>query len=736
MHVLKRQSSTRRSAGAVALAGALLLAGPALAQDHKPALLFEHHGFASFMIDEKDQAFENALAMLPARLHELRDEIPDLQDFPEPVMDLLFDLAPRPMQMAVLPMGMDPNTGAPAASIVLSFGADSQRDAIGLADRIHEMIDLSGEDVPLRFSDEDDTLRLIDTPGGPISFGPTQGADGWAFQLAFGPHLDLDDAFATLEPVPAGVRPVMRGRLDMQVLSPFISMAIGMGGGHEGQMILSQLMNAGLLGPDAIALEFGMIYTKDAMVSRFVVERAGLAQDAGYVKEPLTADAFRIIPQDASVLGLSQWDAMSLWTMFEGIADYAPDFDLEEIRGWARENLGVDPKDDFLEPLGTTWCWYSSDTTGGDTLLAGVLAVSLDDEAHFRATMEELGSLANSHIEEEIPYVRLAKTEMLGEEIYALQFRGLPIPLELCAAIQDGHFLVAMTPQAACAAVKQMHGEGSILDNPTFRRAAPVDMLDRLVAFSYMDNAELANCGYPLMQLAGSAVANAMRSPHGDRDPGVLVPLYNDFVDDVRPLVAVSYWDGDDFVQEMRSDRSVLVNKASMIGYLGRSPIAPMVVGGMLLGAGAGALDGMHIDLDDIVELPGSTRSEEMKSMSQVRNITMGMHIYAVDSGDQTPNSIQQLLDEDFLDAEILVSPFGPVWDDDGDYLLRGGLNLSRLQDPWRVVAVYDRAMYANHERVAVGYADSHVELLTINEFQQLLGIEANADYDWQLPER
>ncbi len=736
MHVLKRQSSTRRSAGAVALAGALLLAGPALAQDHKPALLFEHHGFASFMIDEKDQAFENALAMLPARLHELRDEIPDMQDFPEPVMDLLLDLVPRPLQMAVLPMGMDPNTGAPAASIVLSFGADSQRDAIGLADRIHEMIDLSGEEVPLRFSDEDDTLRLIDTPGGPISFGPTQGADGWAFRMAFGPHLDLDDAFATLEPVPAGVQPVMRGRLDMQVLSPFISMAIGMAGGHEGQMILSQLMNAGLLGPDAIALEFGMGYTKDAMVARFVVERAGLAQDAGYVKEPLTADAFRIVPKDASVLGLSQWDAMSLWTMFEGIADYAPEFDLGEIRGWARENLGFDPKDDLLEPLGTTWCWYSSDTTGGDTLLAGVLAVSLDDEAHFRATLEELGSLANSHIEEEIPYVRLAKTEMLGEEIYALQFRGLPIPLELCAAIEDGHFLLAMTPQAACAAVKQMHGEGSILDNPTFRRAAPVDMLDRFVAFSYLDNAELANCGYPLMQLAGSAVANAMRSPHGDREPGVLVPLYNDFVDDVRPMVAVSYWDGDNFVQEMRSDRSVLVNKASMVGYLGRSPLVPIMLGGAMLGASAGAMEEMHLDLDEIVDLPGSSRREEMKSMSHVKQITMGMHVYAVDSNDESPSSLEQLLDEDYLTEEFLSSPFGPVWDDGGDYLLRGGLNLSRIQEPWRTVAAYDRAMYAHCERVAVGYADGHAELLSIAEFQHLLHTEANADYDWQLPER
>lgn len=734
MTVAKKHRSTRTEVAAYVLAGALLApAGIAFSQDQKPAVLFEHHGFSSFMVDEKDQAFRRALGMLPARLWELRAELPELREIPEPALSLALDLAPRPMRFAILPVGMDPATGAPSVSVALSIRAESAEDAGSISDRLMELLELTGTDLRFESLPDDPAQRQLATPAGPLLFGPARDQVGWSFRISFGPALDLDAAFAALEPWPAGVSPVMRGRVDMQVLSPFLSMAIGLAGGHEGQMALAQLGRLGILGPDAVALEFAYAYSEDAALARYVFERAGLAEGAGYVKTPLGRDAFRIVPRDASVLAISQWDASSVWGMLESLAVYNPDIDLGAAREWSRELLGVDIKTDLLDPLGTTWCWYNSDTTGGDSPLAGVLAVSLDDETRFRGAVEKLEALANDKLAD-MPYVRFAQQELWGERIHMVQIRGLPIPLELSYAIEGGQFLMTMTPQAACAAVRQIRqGGDSILDNPVFRRSAPEEGMDRLVGYTYMDTEKLARCGYPLMQLAGAAVGNAMRSPHGEREPGVLVPMYNDFIANVNPTVMVAYWDGDDLIQEMRGDRSLLVNTAAAVGSLGRSPIVPTIIGGAIMGAGAGFLHEVGLDIGRVGQRPGfDDRQRVTQSESQVRRIVVAMIIYVTDHEVKSP-SVQELIPR-YLDQDVLRSPFGPVGDDEGDYLLRADVDLSQIQEPWSVVAVYDRAMFLHHDRVAVGFIDGHVRVLSTEEFLELLGSQQNRDYDWKLP--
>ncbi|MBX3361302.1 MAG: hypothetical protein KF705_07685 [Phycisphaeraceae bacterium] len=81
-----------------------------------------------------------------------------------------------------------------------------------------------------------------------------------------------------------------------------------------------------------------------------------------------------------------------------------------------------------------------------------------------------------------------------------------------------------------------------------------------------MDTARAAKTGYPLVSMAGSAFANLARSPKGDRDIGLTVPLYTDFMKNVKPTTQFSYWDGEDLVTESHADRSMLVNVAGAMG--------------------------------------------------------------------------------------------------------------------------------------------------------------------------
>jgi hypothetical protein len=63
------------------------------------------------------------------------------------------------------------------------------------------------------------------------------------------------------------------------------------------------------------------------------------------------------------------------------------------------------------------------------------------------------------------------------------------------------------------------------------------------------------------------------------------IPLYTDLAAGARPIVSQTYWTGNDFVFEVRADRSMLVNLG---GVLGVGDAAPLVVG-LITGAGIGA---------------------------------------------------------------------------------------------------------------------------------------------------
>jgi hypothetical protein len=130
---------------------------------------------------------------------------------------------------------------------------------------------------------------------------------------------------------------------------------------------------------------------------------------------------------------------------------------------------------------------------------------------------------------------------------------------------------MGLTPQAALAAVSQARsGERCVLDNPAFQ--AQMDRsLEGLYAVSFFDTARMLREGYGLSSLLCSGLANTVRSPRNDaRNTEMILPPYREFVAGAKAVVGYAYVDGDDYVQEQRSDRSVLVNGTSFMGFLGR----------------------------------------------------------------------------------------------------------------------------------------------------------------------
>jgi hypothetical protein len=113
-----------------------------------------------------------------------------------------------------------------------------------------------------------------------------------------------------------------------------------------------------------------------------------------------------------------------------------------------------------------------------------------------------------------------------------------------------------------------------------------------MVSVSFADTRVLLREGYPLMTFASASLSNLVRSrrPGGDREPGLVLPTYSELVRGVRPMVSVGFWDGNDYLTETSSDRSILVNLGSTAGVLSRfTPVVAALGAPAAIGATQGA---------------------------------------------------------------------------------------------------------------------------------------------------
>jgi hypothetical protein len=102
------------------------------------------------------------------------------------------------------------------------------------------------------------------------------------------------------------------------------------------------------------------------------------------------------------------------------------------------------------------------------------------------------------------------------------------------------------------------------------------------------------------------------------REPGMVMPLYADLVKDTRPILAMSYWNGDDFISESRGDRSVLATLASVLGV---GDVMPFIGGAIVGGAiGANAAEQPwqdHADPDEHEDAEDGDAMEEADSAAE-----------------------------------------------------------------------------------------------------------------------
>ncbi|MDP7029257.1 MAG: hypothetical protein QF733_03450 [Phycisphaerales bacterium] len=367
--------------------------------------------------------------------------------------------------------------------------------------------------------------------------------------------------------LPWNVDPIFGLIVDFDQLQPLLGMAAMFNPQAAGMM-----SSFGLMGPDAIRMEFAMGRGRAEMHVGGRITNYGKHFGDLLVSGGIRPDVLEVVPKDALDVQASSLDlAKSMDQMLMMADDMSPPMGegpdgtpakaSDLVREQVKMMLGVDPKTDLIDHLGDAMVLYRSNATGGGGLMSGVMGLKLSN-ADAMAT--SLGALATRINAMAAPmsqgYVQLSTwAEPDCGEVISLLFPGVPVPFELSFVVKGDWLLAALTPQALVAACRQVDGTSSIMDNPRFAAAVGSKAIGA-VQVNFTDvPAQLAD-GYGIAVGLMNAISN-YTTPRADAASGVrmLLPPYADLSSGARPCVVIAEADGDDLIYRGTADSSMNV---------------------------------------------------------------------------------------------------------------------------------------------------------------------------------
>ena len=613
------------------------LAPPTLArQDGKPAaapadgndkairtLLAIDRGACSEMFPSaKDAGLRAAISMIGPRIDEILHTpgvAPGVDQAPEWIVPMVTEVITGPGRIAVTQQGFDDKTRMPKLGVVLSHLCPDAASAKAMNDHVEQLRQMSGAGFQPKPSKRFAGMQDITLPPGILSYGVRNAKDGSRFEIIFGSVEDPDGAFAGLPTSDQVQKPVLRAVADFAAATPVMEMFGGMAAmwAPNGEDLLQKVRDMGLMGPDAMSIEFVGGFGDGGSISTLTVRRAGKHADAlGLVKATITDADLSVIPADAVAATIKKIDPSADWAHLKAIIG-----DNDHVNGMINQvsdQLGINIEQDLIAPLGNTCAMSVADSTGGNSLLAGVAFIEVKDRAKMAATIDKLSTKANDFIEHQMleKSSEHGKTEPFGVKVVStmadakafpglnvsgvrftqLKFQGLPIPMEPTFALTDRWLVVGATPQAVASAVSAAgQNKGGIKSNPAFAKYLGGG-IGKATSLSLVDSSATMRDSYQMVLMGGQALGNFVRSYKSDvsRDAGMIVPTLPALREGSRPLVATTAWSGDDLVMTSRADESMLVNVAGLLGVADIGPTVAHMLVGAAIGAGAAKQDMEH----------------------------------------------------------------------------------------------------------------------------------------------
>lgn len=354
---------------------------------------------------------------------------------------------------------------------------------------------------------------------------------------------------------------------------------------------VSHLMGKwGLLGPDAMRLEFAVGRNDDAMQLGGRISNYGKHFGQYVVEGGVRAADLKAVPKDAVAAQVSRFNISgfldSMMEMGDAMAPplgQGPDGQPIKASDMACQQfkmmLGIDPRTELIDYLGDTMTIYRSISTGGGGLMSLVMLVEASNPDALATSLGTLAARASAMASPMTQgYVQMSNwTHPDCGEIISLVFPGIPIPMELSLAVKDNWLVTALTPQALVAACQQLDARDSLKDAKGFRKYAGSKAIGAMQV-NYNDvPAQLAG-GYTLSSAVASAISNYTR-PRRKADSGIsmVMPTFGQLAKGARPCVLIARMDGVDLEYSGTSDSSMNVLGTGMASHA--VILAPLAAG-------------------------------------------------------------------------------------------------------------------------------------------------------------
>jgi prepilin-type processing-associated H-X9-DG protein len=438
--------------------------------------------------------------------------------------------------------------------------------------------------------------------------------------------------------------------------------------------------------------------------------------------EPVDDAVLASAPKSATWVAATRLDVGGLISgVRAGVAGVVPEGAKQVDEALAQINrvLGLDVQKDLIGTLGDQWMAFNSAETGRG-ILGMVLVHPLKDAAKFEQSMTSLEKKANDAIKEEIgedgPELSIETAQLGGVTVHYLAAPAV----SPCWAVKNGKLYAAVFPQILVAAMEYDAGAAgaanSILANEDFRGMKKRLGVEKPISVSYMDLPKLAPRGYQMV-LAAQRTALGFADLFGLQTPAMALPPLNKIQPHLSPSMGLTWTDEAGW------------------HYRGVTPFP----GADVLG-GEQALAATAAPLAAAVALPalGKARMQArlQASMSNLRQIGVGVHMYANDNGGALPpdlgatlkytNSPQVYVVPDKREM-IMMAPANMKPEEqakwvnehtDYEYLGAGLMFRTIPNAPQRIIA-HEKFETSQNGLVNVLFADGHVEVQPIAFAQQ-----------------
>ena len=639
------------------------------------------------------------------RFAEIEHE-PGLSFAAEAVADLAPVLIDRPW--AFYFAGLDEMAMMPRLGLLIDAGP--QRDAVQAW--IEQLTQMGA---PVQQIDHEDYIGAV------LDFTFAEPEDGG---LAASDH--FEGATAPLPGPHVALAYVNVDRIVNMIFEQMRQMPPGLAGGPQPDEIEAALTAAGLDSLQTVAWSAsfdGPRWRTDAFIQA-PAPRQGLI--AWLIDgEPITLDDLAPIPATASWLFAGRFDLLGL---YEAVGQAVRDIDPEawhEVQGGLAMMgmmLGVDLENELIAALGPAWiAWRDADVAGPASVFGLVVSNELRQPQRLASALDMLTRSANAATEphwEDDPHFRFVAADHRGTDVHSFAF----LFVQPSFAIHDGRLYIGLLPQAVTHAIDfAIDGGESITANERFTAMrdslGEADVLTR----GWTDLAPAAETVYGEMLMVGQMLPGILIAMDHHADAAALhrLPTLSQIRDLLEPAGRITW--ASDAGLHMR--HITPFPGAAALGHEGGSGMMFAPVGvGITLPALAAA----------------RTTARQMQSGTHLRQIMMGLHMYAMDHDDSAPDDIAILYADIFEDPLIFISPAADIsapqefhaqsaqeraqWiREHSSYVLIPLGELAQIPRPSQHIAAFERPEHAAGDDIVVGFADGHVQRLSIHEARQLI---------------